>query len=77
MDESVYILLADALAVRLRAAVGIDVVPPGAAFVMAEGLADEFAHGAALFLGNGLGTLQHVGREGYGKGSGVPHGDIV
>lgn len=37
MDEAVYVLLADALAVGFEAAVGVDIVPPGAAFVMAEG----------------------------------------
>jgi hypothetical protein len=77
VDESVYVLLADALAVSFRAAVGVAVVPPGASFVMAESRANQFAHGAALLLGNGLGTLQHVGGKGYGKGSGIPHLHIV
>ena len=77
MDEAVYVLLADALAVGFRAAVRVDVVPPGASFVMAKSLANEFTHGAALFLGNRLGTLQHVGGKGDGKRSGVPHGNIV
>jgi hypothetical protein len=76
VDESVYVLLADALAVSFRAAVGIDVVPPGAAFVMAKSFANQFAHGAALFLGDGLGTLQHVGRKGHGKSSSIPHAHI-
>lgn len=77
VDEAVHILLADALAVGFRAAVGVDIVPPRTSFVMAEGLAYEFAHGSALLLGYGLGTLQRVGREGHGKPSGVPHGDVV
>ena len=73
MDEAVYVLLAYALASGLGAAIGVDVVPPGAAFVMAQRLPDEFAHGAALPLGDGLGALQHVGREGHGERSGIPH----
>ena len=77
MDGAVDILLCDALAGGFGAAVGVDVVPPGAAFVVAEGLADEFAHGAAFLLGDGLGALQHVGGEGYGEGAGVAHGDVV
>jgi len=77
MDEAVDVLFADALALGLGAAVGIDVIPPGASFVVAEGLADQFAHGAAFFLCDGLGALQHIGRKGYGERSGVPHGDIV
>ena len=77
MNEAVHVLFADALAAGFGATVGVDVVPPGAAFVMAKGLADEFTHGAALPLRDGLGALQHVGWERYGKRSGVPHGDIV
>jgi hypothetical protein len=43
---------------------------------VAQGLADEFAHGAALPFGDGLGAFQHVRGQGYGEGSGVSHGDI-
>ncbi len=77
MDEAVDILFADALAVGFGAAVGVDIVPPGAAFVVAEGFADEFAHGAALPLGDGLGALQHVGRKRDRECFRVPHGDII
>lgn len=60
VDQAVYVLLADALAVSFRAAVGVDVVPPRASFVVAECLADEFAHSAAFILGDGLGTLLRI-----------------
>ena len=77
VDEAVYVLLANALAGGFGAAIGVDVVPPRAAFVVAESLANEFAHSATLPLGDGLGTLQHVRGKGYGEGSGIAHGDIV
>jgi|SRR5271157_369573 len=59
------------------AAVGVDVVPPGAPFVVAQRLPDQLAHGAAFLLRDGLRLLQHVRRQGDGKGSRVPHGDIA
>ena len=36
VDEAVYVLFANALAASFRAAVGVDVIPPGAAFVMSN-----------------------------------------
>jgi len=50
MDEAVDIFFADTLALGSGATVGIDLVPPGAALVVTQGLADHFAPGAALFL---------------------------
>ena len=61
MDKVVHVLLADSPAAGFGAPISVDVVPPGAAFVMAEGLADEFAHGAALLLRDGLARLSMSG----------------
>jgi hypothetical protein len=49
VHQSVDILFANAALFRLRPPVRIDLVPPGTAFVVAQGLADQFAHGAAFF----------------------------
>ena len=77
VDEAVYILLADAVTLGLSAPIGVDFVPPGAPLVVAQCLADEFTHGAALLPREGLRALEHVWGKGDGKRSGVPHEDIV
>src|SRR4029077_2427174 len=77
MDEAVDVLLANALALGFGATVGVNFVPPRATLIVAQGLANQFAHGAALSLRDRLCALEHIWRQGYREGSGVPHGDIV
>jgi hypothetical protein len=57
----------------LLPSVSVHLVPPAFALVSAQGLANEFAHGAVLFFGERGGPLQHFGRQGDGNGLGGPH----
>jgi hypothetical protein len=73
VDQPFHIRFAKATFLGALAAVRVYLIPPRAPVIVAKRLPHQLAHGAALPLGNGLGPLQHLRRQGYGQRASVSH----